>query len=92
MTVNEAYEAYKNKQLKTFLNIMKKTDVLVIGSSAAGLVAATTGKRVYRDKSFTVVTKMAKLLFLVEFPMFLVRWAQPRKIFYLLRKCLKQMI
>ncbi len=41
---------------------MKKTDVLVIGSSAAGLVAATTGKRVYRDKSFTVITKMAKTL------------------------------
>lgn len=41
---------------------MKKTDVLVIGSSAAGLVAATTGKRVYRDKSFTVVTMMNKTL------------------------------
>lgn len=41
---------------------MKNTDVLVIGSSAAGLVAATTGKRVYKDKSFTVVTKMPKTL------------------------------
>lgn len=41
---------------------MKKTDVLVVGSSAAGLVAATTGKRVYRDKNFTVVTKMPKTL------------------------------
>ena len=41
---------------------MKKTDVLVIGSSAAGLVAATTGKRVYPDKQFTVVTTMPKTL------------------------------
>ncbi len=41
---------------------MKKTDVLVIGSSAAGLVAATTGKRVYPDKTFTVVTMMPKTL------------------------------
>jgi NADPH-dependent 2,4-dienoyl-CoA reductase/sulfur reductase-like enzyme len=39
-----------------------KTDVLVIGSSAAGLVAATTGKRVYSDKNFTVVSKQKKLL------------------------------
>ncbi|MBI9052664.1 MAG: FAD-dependent oxidoreductase [Bacteroidales bacterium] len=39
-----------------------KTDVLVIGSSAAGLVAATTGKRIYKDKEFTVVTKQAKTL------------------------------
>lgn len=41
---------------------MKNTDVLVIGSSAAGLVAATTGKRIYRDKSFTVITMMPKTL------------------------------
>ena len=41
---------------------MKKTDVLVIGSSAAGLVAATTGKRIYRDKQVTVVTMMPKTL------------------------------
>ncbi|MDX2413631.1 MAG: FAD-dependent oxidoreductase [Bacteroidales bacterium] len=41
---------------------MKKTDVLVIGSSAAGLVAATTGKRIYRDKKVTVVTMMPKTL------------------------------
>jgi NADPH-dependent 2,4-dienoyl-CoA reductase/sulfur reductase-like enzyme len=41
---------------------MVNTDVLVIGSSAAGLVAATTGKRVYSKKSFTVVTKMPKTL------------------------------
>ena len=39
-----------------------KTDVLVIGSSAAGLVAATTGKRVYPKKDFTVVTMMKKTL------------------------------
>jgi len=39
-----------------------KTDVLVIGSSAAGLVAATTGKRVYPDKDFVVVTLMQTTL------------------------------
>lgn len=39
-----------------------KTDVLVIGSSAAGLVAATTGKRIYKNKEVTVVTKQQKTL------------------------------
>lgn len=39
-----------------------KTDVLIIGSSAAGLVAATTGKRIYKDKSFTVVTRLPRTL------------------------------
>lgn len=38
------------------------TDVLVIGSSAAGLVAATTGKRINKDKEFLVVTKNEKTL------------------------------
>ncbi|HQO08772.1 MAG TPA: FAD-dependent oxidoreductase [Clostridiales bacterium] len=37
-----------------------KTDVLVIGSSAAGLVVPTVGKRVNPDKKFTVVTKQNK--------------------------------
>jgi len=41
---------------------MKTTDVLVIGSSAAGLVAATTAKRLYKGKSVTVVTMMPKTL------------------------------
>ncbi|MBN3035950.1 MAG: FAD-dependent oxidoreductase [Bacteroidales bacterium] len=41
---------------------MIQTDVLVIGSSAAGLVAATTGKRVYPDKKFMVATMMPKTL------------------------------
>lgn len=41
---------------------MGKTDVLVIGSSAAGLVAATTGKRVYTDKNIKVVSLMPKTL------------------------------
>jgi len=41
---------------------MEKTDVLVVGSSAAGLVVATTGKRVYPDKKFTVVTIHHKTL------------------------------
>lgn len=41
---------------------MEKTDVLVIGSSAAGLVAALTGKRVYPGKKFTVTTLFPKTL------------------------------
>jgi len=41
---------------------MEKTDVLVIGSSAAGLVAALTAKRVYKDKKVTVVRKEEKTL------------------------------
>jgi len=41
---------------------MINTNVLVIGSSAAGLVAATTGKRVYPGKKFTVVTKLPRTL------------------------------
>jgi len=41
---------------------MVNTDVLIIGSSAAGLVAATTGKRVYPGKQFTVVTLTPKTL------------------------------
>lgn len=39
-----------------------KTDVLVIGSSAAGLVAATTGKRIYADKKVMVITQQEKTL------------------------------
>jgi len=38
------------------------TDVLVLGSSAAGLVAALTGKRVYPDKKFVVATLLSKTL------------------------------
>jgi len=36
---------------------MDKTDVLVIGGSAAGIVAATTGKSFYPDKDFLLVRK-----------------------------------
>ncbi len=36
---------------------MEKTDVLVIGGSAAGIVAAVTGKSNYPDKDFLVVRK-----------------------------------
>lgn len=39
-----------------------KTDVLVIGSSASGLVAATTGKRIYPETQITVITKQEKTL------------------------------
>jgi len=41
---------------------MEETDVLVIGSSAAGLVAALTGKRVYKNKKVIVVRKEEKTL------------------------------
>ncbi len=41
---------------------MKSTDVLVIGSSAAGLVAATTAKRLNPKKKVMVVTMMPKTL------------------------------
>ncbi|MCD4832880.1 MAG: FAD-dependent oxidoreductase [Bacteroidales bacterium] len=41
---------------------MKSTDVLVIGSSAAGMVTALTGKKVYPDKTFTVIRKEEKTL------------------------------
>lgn len=41
---------------------MENTDVLVIGSSAAGLVAAVTGKTVNKDKEFTVIRKEEKVL------------------------------
>ena len=36
---------------------MKKTDVLIIGGSAAGMVAAVTGKSSWSDKNFTLVKK-----------------------------------
>jgi len=36
---------------------MKKTDVLVIGGSAAGIVAAVTGKSNYPDKDFLLIRK-----------------------------------
>jgi len=36
---------------------MGKTDVLVIGGSAAGIVAAVTGKNNYPDKDFLVIRK-----------------------------------
>jgi pyruvate/2-oxoglutarate dehydrogenase complex dihydrolipoamide dehydrogenase (E3) component len=41
---------------------MKRTDVLVIGGSAAGLVVALTAKSVYRDKTVTVIAKEEKTL------------------------------
>lgn len=41
---------------------MKNTDVLIIGSSAAGMVAATTSKWINKDKSVTVVTKNEQTL------------------------------
>ncbi|MCD6527195.1 MAG: FAD-dependent oxidoreductase [Desulfuromonas sp.] len=41
---------------------MEKTDILVIGGSAAGIVAATTGKAFHKDKKVTLVRKEVKVL------------------------------
>ena len=36
---------------------MEKTDVVVVGGSAAGVVAATTGKSFHQDKDFLLIRK-----------------------------------
>ena len=41
---------------------MKTTDVLVIGGSAAGMVAALTGKSSWPEKSFTLVKKQKEMM------------------------------
>ncbi len=41
---------------------MKKTDVLVVGGSATGLVAAITAKSNYPDKTVTIVRKEEKVM------------------------------
>lgn len=41
---------------------MKKTDVLVIGGSAAGMVAAVTGKTSWPEKIFTLVKKQKDVM------------------------------
>ena len=41
---------------------MKQTDVLVIGGSAAGIVAATTGKTFYPDKTFMLLRKEQQVM------------------------------
>ena len=41
---------------------MEKTDVLVIGGSAAGIIAAVTGKSYYQDKDFLLIRKEKKVL------------------------------
>jgi len=41
---------------------MKNTDVLIIGGSAAGMVAALTGKSSYPDKDFTVIKKQKDVM------------------------------
>jgi NADPH-dependent 2,4-dienoyl-CoA reductase/sulfur reductase-like enzyme len=41
---------------------MEKTDVLIIGGSASGIVTATTGKSNYPNKEFMVVRKEKKVL------------------------------
>jgi Pyruvate/2-oxoglutarate dehydrogenase complex, dihydrolipoamide dehydrogenase (E3) component, and related enzymes len=41
---------------------MEKTDVLVIGGSAAGIVAATTGKSCYPNKDFLLIRKEKQVI------------------------------
>ena len=41
---------------------MEKTDVLIIGGSASGIVTAVTGKSNYPDKTFMVVRKEKQVL------------------------------
>ena len=41
---------------------MQETDVLVIGGSAAGIVAATTGKTFYPDKSFMLLRQEKQVM------------------------------
>ncbi|MEA1876156.1 MAG: FAD-dependent oxidoreductase [Bacteroidota bacterium] len=41
---------------------MKKTDVLIIGGSAAGVVTALTGKNSWPDRSFLLVKKQADVM------------------------------
>lgn len=41
---------------------MKKSDVLIIGGSAAGMVAAVTGKSSWSDKSFTLIKKQKDMM------------------------------
>jgi pyruvate/2-oxoglutarate dehydrogenase complex dihydrolipoamide dehydrogenase (E3) component len=41
---------------------MEKTDVLVIGGSAAGLTAAIAGKSIYKDKDFLLIRKEEKVM------------------------------
>jgi len=41
---------------------MKRTDVLIIGGSAAGMVTATTGKAHWPEKSFTLVKKQKDVM------------------------------
>ena len=41
---------------------MKKTDVLVIGGSAAGVITALAGKNSWPDKSFMLVKKQADVM------------------------------
>ena len=47
--------AGERKQSKNREEMMEKTDVLVVGGSAAGIIAALTGKSSYPDKKFLLL-------------------------------------
>ena len=46
---------------------MENTDVLIIGGSVAGIVAATTGKSFYPDKKFMLLRKEKHVLININF-------------------------
>lgn len=43
-------------------NVMKQTDVLIIGGSAAGMVSALTGKSAWPEKKFIMVKKLKEMM------------------------------
>jgi NADPH-dependent 2,4-dienoyl-CoA reductase/sulfur reductase-like enzyme len=53
------YKMHQEKKQKhrTGDGVMEKTDVLVVGGSAAGIVAATTGKSFHPNKDFMLIRK-----------------------------------
>jgi NADPH-dependent 2,4-dienoyl-CoA reductase/sulfur reductase-like enzyme len=51
-----------SQSIKIKKTMMKTTDVLVIGGSAAGMVAALTGKSSWPKKSFTLVKKQKEMM------------------------------
>jgi len=51
-----------NIKKKKRIEKMEKTDVLIVGGSAAGIVAATTAKSFYPEKSVTLVRKEEDVL------------------------------